>query len=107
MTKGKAENCVNENSSPEYKCDDCDYMGLTTESVKMHFNIVHNNQIMYPCEGCPVIFKSLSNLRRHITHTKHKVRESILISCKKCEFTTSSKDTLKKHSRIHKIKFVD
>ena len=88
LTLGLKENCVDGNSTAEKK-------------AKIQANLEHNKQTMYSCEDCPILFKNTRLLRRHITTTQHKVKDSLLIFCKRCDFTTNAQYKLKGHNRFY------
>ena len=89
-----------------HSCSVCGVRFTNGANLKRHLKTKHNRDD-YTCLTCKRVFKSKDKLVKHQKDLSHPLNESLKkekLSCSKCDFTTSRKDSLLRHKQlIHQI----
>ncbi|KAJ8675117.1 hypothetical protein QAD02_010903 [Eretmocerus hayati] len=84
-----------------YQCNRCDHVFPSVRQCVKHMQVEHPQsrkyRLAYRCKSCQKLFKTKIGCENHIA-SKHKRRE---FKCKYCDFTTFSRNYIKKHEKNH------
>ncbi|CAJ0956161.1 unnamed protein product [Ranitomeya imitator] len=80
------------NSSGFFRCDQCDYNSKYFSDLKQHMILKHKCTESHICKVCKESFTSDEQLLGH-----GKVHEEEQLSCKHCEYKTTSFENLNQH----------
>ena len=79
----------------DIKCPSCEFMMSTKASLRSHLLKKHNiSEQKFSCQLCGKKFISSSAMSVHNKSVHQKLKD---VKCTHCEFTTSTKGTLKSH----------
>jgi len=91
-------------SNVEYKCNNCNNIFVTKQSLKKHINKKNKCNIItdFKCTKCDRYFKQKKNLLEHCEKNKCILMNKLKISiddifCKKCNMIFTSKCSLERH----------
>ena len=79
-----------------YKCDDCEVILNSKETLKTHIDSVHLN-IRHKCPDCDFEGQLISQVNQHI----RRVHENVKYECSVCSFKTGWKSIFKLHCDKH------
>ena len=82
-----------------FQCDQCEFAGITNESLKKHLQRHNPDASKYLCNECDYKSTDSCNFKAH-KEVKHG---SVVLSCEECDYNTKSRRSLREHKRKHLI----
>ena len=80
-----------------FQCDQCEFAGITNESLKKHLQRHNPDASKYLCNECDYKSTDSCNFKAH-KEVKHG---SVVLSCEECDYSTKSRRSLREHKRKH------
>ena len=85
------------NKIKAFKCDKCEKMFSTNQTLNIHIDRVHENLRPWKCERCDKRFGVKENLNKHV----ERIHENVKINCTVCD-KALKKDCLRSHmEQVH------